>query len=65
MNFGKLLAELNNDARPHLRELEKLKKRLIVVIWFKYFYEICQKKNLMPKHIKMYIHISMILQQSN
>ena len=55
MNFGKPLAKLNNDVRSQLRLLEKIKKRLILVRWSKYFYEICQKKNLMPKHIKIYI----------
>ena len=54
MNFGKLLAKLNNDVRLQLRLLEKLKEILIVVRWSKYFYEICQKKNLMPKDIKKY-----------
>ena len=51
MNFGKLLAKLNNDVRLQLRLLVKLKKRLIVGRWLKYFCEICQIKNLMPKQI--------------
>ena len=33
MNFGKLLDKLNNDVKSQLRQLDKLKKRLIVVRW--------------------------------
>ena len=46
MNFGKLFAKFNYDVRSQLRLLKKLKKTLIVVRWSKYFYEICQKKNI-------------------
>ena len=45
MNFGKLLAKLNNDIKTEVR-------------WSKCFYETCQEKNLMPKHIKIYIYIN-------
>ena len=55
MNFGKLLAKLNNDIKTEVRHLEKLKKKLIKLRWSKCFYETCQKKNLMPKHINIYI----------
>ena len=51
LNFGKLFAKLNYDVR--LKQLEKLKKRVIVVRWSKYFYEIFQKKNLMPKQMNI------------
>ena len=53
MNFGKLLAKLNNDIKTEVRHLEKLKKKLINLRWSKCFYETCQEKNLMPKHIKI------------
>ena len=44
MNFGKLLAKLNNDIKTQVRHLEKLKKKLIKLRWSKCFYETCQKK---------------------
>ena len=37
MNFGKLLAKLNNIARSQLRQFKELKKRLITITWLKYF----------------------------
>ena len=51
MEYSKLLVKLNNNVRSQFRLLERLKKRLIIVRWSKYFYEIFQKKKLMPKHI--------------
>ena len=53
MHFGKLLIKLNNVTRIQLRQLEKLKKQLIVAKWSKYFFEICHKNKLIPKHIKI------------
>ena len=49
MNFGNLFFKLNNAATSQLRKLEKLKKRLLVINWLKYFDEICFKNY--EKHI--------------
>ena len=54
MNFGKLLAKLNNDIKTQVRHLEKLKKKLIKLRWSKFFYETCQKNNI---YIYIYIYI--------
>ena len=51
MNFGKLLAKLNNDIKTEVRHLEKLKKKLINLRWSKCFYETCQEKK------KIYIYM--------
>ena len=48
--FYKLLGKLNNVAKSQVRQLEKLKKRLIAVRWSNYFYEICYKNNY--KYVK-------------
>ena len=51
MNFGKLLAKLNNDVRSQLRQLEKLKKSSITVRWSKISMKYATRRNIIH-----YIH---------